>query len=98
MTFIQVWKVADAAGQRDWLRVMHSNIGILRSKPGFVSMTLHVSIDGSRLAVYAQWTSRAALEAAIGDHVAVEAHDVMARIGSSEGDVYEVDEVFLPIS
>jgi hypothetical protein len=31
---------------------MHGNIDLLRAKPGFISMTLHSSVDGKRIAVY----------------------------------------------
>jgi hypothetical protein len=51
VTYVQVWSVADAAGQQQWLRIMRENIHILRAKPGFVTMTLHSSIDGTSLAV-----------------------------------------------
>jgi quinol monooxygenase YgiN len=45
----------------------------VRAKPGFISMTLHPSIDGKRIAVYAQWASPAALDDAIGDPAAMAA-------------------------
>ena len=52
VTFIQIWDVTDAAAQSAWLSIMHGNIDVLRAKPGFISMTLHSSVDGKRIAVY----------------------------------------------
>jgi quinol monooxygenase YgiN len=96
ITFIQIWDVADTAGQRDWLAVMHDNIDLLRAKPGFITMTLHPSIDGKRIAVYAQWASPAALDDAISDPAAIAAHDRMAQIGSPDGTLYNLDCVYGP--
>lgn len=94
VTFIQIWDVPDVAAQSAWLAVMHGNIDLLRAKPGFVSMTLHTSVDGKRIAVYAQWASPAALHDAISDPAAIAAHDRMAQIGTPDGTLYNLDRVY----
>ena len=98
VTFIQIWDVAGAAAQQAWLAVMHDNIDLLRAMPGFITMTLHPSIDGKRIAVYAQWASGAALDHAISDPAAIAAHDRMAQIGTSDGTLYTLDRVYAPIA
>jgi quinol monooxygenase YgiN len=96
VTFIQIWDVADAPAQQAWLAVMHDNIDVLRAKPGFISMTLHSSIDGKRIAVYAQWASQAALDDAINDQAAITAHNRMVQIGTADGTLYTLDRVYPP--
>lgn len=98
VTFDQVWTLAGREAQSRWLEVMHDSVHILQAKPGFVSMTLHSSLDGTRIAVYAQWTSRETLQAAISDPEAVAAHDRMAEIGTSDGSLYIVERVYGPVS
>lgn len=98
VTYVQVWDVAGREAQNRWLDVMHTSIGVLRAKPGFITMTLHRSLDGNRIAVYAQWTSRDTLEAAITDPEAVVAHERMARIGESDGALYTVESVYGPVT
>jgi quinol monooxygenase YgiN len=75
---------------------MHGNIDLLRAKPGFISMTLHSSVDGKRIAVYAQWASHAALHDAISDPAAIAAHDRMAQIGTPDGTLYTLDRAYTP--
>jgi hypothetical protein len=98
VTFIQIWDVADTAAQSAWLAAMHDSIDLLRVKPGFISMTLHSSIDGKRIAVYAQWASRATLDDAISDPAAIAAHDRMAQIGTPDGTLYNLDRVYPPVA
>ena len=98
VTFVQIWEVGGPEGQQRWLAVMHESIHILQRQPGFVTMNLHTSIDGDRIAVYAQWASRETLEAAISDPAAIAAHDRMAKIGSSDGSLYTVESVYGPSS
>jgi quinol monooxygenase YgiN len=98
VTFVQIWEVGGPEAQQRWLAVMHESIHILQRQPGFVTMNLHTSIDGDRIAVYAQWASRETLEAAISDPAAIAAHDRMAKIGSSDGSLYTVESVYGPSS
>jgi quinol monooxygenase YgiN len=96
VTFIQIWDVTDTAAQDAWLAIMHGSIDLLRAKPGFISMTLHSSVDGNRIAVYAQWASQAALHDAISDPAAIAAHDRMAQIGTPDGTLYTIDRAYTP--
>jgi hypothetical protein len=47
VTFIQVWETESASYQEEWLDTMRANIDLLRTKPGFVSMLVHRSLDPS---------------------------------------------------
>ena len=42
----------------------------MRQRPGFISANLHVSLDRTRVANYAQWRSRSDLEAMMSDPAA----------------------------
>jgi quinol monooxygenase YgiN len=97
VTYVQVWELGSREAQNRWLEVMHDSVHILQAKKGFVSMTLHSSLDGTRIAVYAQWTSRETLHAAISDPEAEAAHDRMAEIGTSDGSLYIVERVYGPV-
>ena len=77
---------------------MKGNIGLLRAKPGYVTMGLHPGLDGRQIVVYAQWASAELLKAAVGDPQTVAAHTDLARWSDGEpsGNVYRVDSAFLP--
>jgi quinol monooxygenase YgiN len=98
VTYVQIWELGSREAQNQWLEVMHDSVHILQAKTGFVSMTLHSSLDATRIAVYAQWTSRETLQAAISAPEAVAAHDRMAEIGTSDGSLYTVERVYGPVS
>ncbi len=97
VTFVQIWELRGTDAQTRWLDVMYESIDLLRGKPGFVTMTLHPSLDGKRIAVYAQWNSRQELENAVSDPQAVAAHDRMAQLGESDGSLYTVARVYGPL-
>jgi pimeloyl-ACP methyl ester carboxylesterase/heme-degrading monooxygenase HmoA len=96
VTYVQVWRMSATGNQRRWLETMHSHIGLLTRQPGFLSMSLHASLDGKQTAVYAQWENETSLTAAISSPDAKRSHDEMARWGTPDGSLYGVDSVFLP--
>jgi heme-degrading monooxygenase HmoA len=96
MTFVQIWRVSSEDHQRRLLETMHSRVGFLTKQPGFISMTLHASLDGKQTATYAQWTDEASFMEAIGLPEAKRNHDEMTQWGTSEGTLYRVDSVYLP--
>jgi heme-degrading monooxygenase HmoA len=96
VTYIQVWRMSSADHQRRWLETMHSRIGLLTVQRGFISMSLHASLDGSQTAVYAQWADEASLHAAIRLPEAKRSHDEMTKWGTSDGSLYRVESVYLP--
>jgi pimeloyl-ACP methyl ester carboxylesterase/heme-degrading monooxygenase HmoA len=96
VTYVQVWRMSATGNQQRWLETMHSRIGLLTRQPGFLSMSLHASLDGKQTAVYAQWQNETSLTAAVNLPEAKRSHDEMARWGTPDGSLYGVDSVFLP--
>jgi heme-degrading monooxygenase HmoA len=54
----------DVAKQGEALALMTERARFMARQPGFVSITLHRSLDGRRIVNYVQWQSRDLLEAA----------------------------------
>jgi len=54
-TFINVFTVEPANQQRLVDLLAHATVVPVRHAPGFASATLHRSIDGTRVTMYAQW-------------------------------------------
>jgi heme-degrading monooxygenase HmoA len=50
--------------QTEVMELMEERARYMATQPGFVSISLHRSEDGSRLVNYVQWTNRQKLEAA----------------------------------
>lgn len=96
ISFIQVWTMPDPTHQQRWLQTMHERIGVMIPQPGFVSMTLHSSLDGTGTVVYAQWCSQEELEMAINQPQAKDGHQALAQWGESAGTVYHTDSVYTP--
>ncbi len=95
VTYVQIWRMNSAQDQPRWLETMHSRIGLLTVQPGFLSMTLHTSLDGRQTAAYAQWSDEASLTVAINLPEAKGSHDEMAQWGTPEGSLYRVESVYL---
>jgi pimeloyl-ACP methyl ester carboxylesterase/heme-degrading monooxygenase HmoA len=94
-TFIQLWRMRSAEEQQAWLDVMNRNIHLLQVQPGFRSMSLHPSLDGRNIIVYAQWDSAEELKAAV-DRPEVQAARVeLDRRGEPDGALFGVDSVHL---
>jgi heme-degrading monooxygenase HmoA len=54
--------------QSEVLEVMTERARFMATQPGFVSISLHRSEDGSHIVNYVQWTNRSKLEAAHHSH------------------------------
>jgi heme-degrading monooxygenase HmoA len=55
---------AEADKQAEALALMTERARFMAAQPGFVSISLHRSLDGRRIVNYVQWTSREELQAA----------------------------------
>src|SRR3546814_20499175 len=55
---------AEPEKQADALSLMTERARFMAQQPGFVSISLHRSLDGRRIVNYVQWESRALLESA----------------------------------
>jgi quinol monooxygenase YgiN len=98
VTLINVFEVAPADQQRLVDLLTRATDGIVNQAPGFISSTLHRSLDGTKVAMYARWRS-------IGDYQAMRA-DIRPRalleealsIAKFEPGIYEVVRRFLPMA
>ena len=97
VTLINVFTVAPEDQQRLVDVLVEATQAVMRKQPGFVSANIHKSLDGTRVANYAQWRSREAFEAMLGDQEAAGHMGEAARITENfEPHLYEVtfvDEV-----
>jgi pimeloyl-ACP methyl ester carboxylesterase/quinol monooxygenase YgiN len=92
-TFIQLWQMPSADEQHSWLETMRRNIHLLQVQPGFASMSLHLSLDGRNVVVYAQWDSEEALKAAVDRPEVKAARLELDSHGVPEGALYSTEFV-----
>ena len=94
VTLINVFTVAPEDQQRLVDVLVEATQAVMRKQPGFVSANIHKSLDGTRVANYAQWRSKEAFEAMLRDREAAEHMGEAARIAESfEPHLYEVSFV-----
>jgi quinol monooxygenase YgiN len=94
VTLINVFTVAPEDQQRLVDVLVEATQAVMRKQPGFVSADIHKSLDGTRVANYAQWRSREVFEAMLRDREATEHMGEAARIAESvEPHLYEVSFV-----
>jgi heme-degrading monooxygenase HmoA len=97
VTLINVFTVAPEDQQRLVEVLVDATQAVMRKQPGFISANIHRSLDGARVTNYAQWRSREAFEAMLGDREAAEHMGQAATIAERfEPHLYEVtfvDEV-----
>jgi heme-degrading monooxygenase HmoA len=94
VTLINVFTVAPE-DQRSLVDVLvEATRAVMRNKEGFISANIHRSLDGTRVTNYAQWRTKEAFEAMLGDREAGEHMGEAARIAESfEPHIYEVSFV-----
>ena len=95
-TFIQLWRMPSADEQQEWLNAMHRNLHLLQLQPGYRTMSLHPSLDGRNVIVYAQWDSKEDLIAAVERPEVKAARNELDSHGEPEGAIYTVDSVAVP--
>ena len=80
--------------QNELLRLMTERARFMATQPGFISISLHRSLDGKRIVNYVQWASREQLIAA---HHTPEFRDKWPQVGRVAEDIelalYEVAHV-----
>ena len=67
ITVINVFTVESPEQQQRIVDYLVENLEVPKRQPGFISASLHKSLDGKRVVNYVQWRSQEALEAAIKD-------------------------------
>jgi heme-degrading monooxygenase HmoA len=94
VTLINFFTVAPEDQQRLVDVLVEATQVVMRKQPGFVSANIHKSLDGTRVANYAQWRSKEAFEAMLRDRAAAEHMGEAARIAERfEPHLYEVSFV-----
>jgi pimeloyl-ACP methyl ester carboxylesterase/heme-degrading monooxygenase HmoA len=94
VAFIQVWKTPNPDDQQQLLQIMKTKMGMFKHLPGFISMSLHPSLDGTQLAVYAQWRSQEDFEAAVANNPqAQEERREFTKYGEHSGTLYTLAAV-----
>jgi quinol monooxygenase YgiN len=96
ITLINVFTV-DPAKQDELVDLLaRATEASVRHAPGFISAKLHRSLDGTKVAMYAQWQSRAAYQAMRGDASSRPYLERALAIATFEPGMYEVVQTFLP--
>jgi heme-degrading monooxygenase HmoA len=94
VTLINVFTVAPEDQQRLVDVLVDATQAVMNKQPGFVSANIHRSLDGTRVTNYAQWRSREAFEAMLGNREAAEHIGEAARVAEKfEPHLYEVSFV-----
>jgi len=85
---------AEEGKQDELLALMSERARFMTRQPGFVSISLHRSLDGTRIVNYVQWASREQLVAA---HHSPEFREKWSQVGELSEDIglnlYDVAEV-----
>ena len=96
VTLINVFTV-DPAKQDELIHLLtQATEASVRHAPGFISATLHRSLDGTKVAMYAQWQSREAYQAMRGDPGSRAYLERALAIATFEAGMYGVVQTFLP--
>ncbi len=85
---------AEPGKQAEALSLMAERARFMQRQPGFISISLHRSLDGRRIVNYVQWESRDLLQAA---HKSPEFRKAWGQFGKLTDDIdphlYEVAEI-----
>ena len=94
VTQITTAEVGDGQHQDELLRLITERARFMATQPGFISISLHRSLDGKRVVNYVQWASREQLAAA---HHTPEFRAKWPQVGNAAEDIepalYEVVHV-----
>ena len=97
VTLINVFTVDPANQERLVDLLARATDGFVSRAPGFVSSTLHRSVDGTKVAMYAQWRSAEDYQAMRRDPGPLPVLQEALTIAKFEPGMYEIVRTFLPI-
>jgi quinol monooxygenase YgiN len=96
LTLINIFTV-EPAKQRELVDLLiRATQTSVRHVTGFVSASVHRSLDGTKVAMYAQWRSVEDYQAMRRDPVASPYLDQALALAKFEAGMYEVVEIFTP--
>ncbi len=90
VTLINVFTVAPENQQRLVDLLVEATEAVMSRLPGYVSASIHKSLDGSRVTNYAQWRSREAFEAMLRNPEAAPHMQAAAKLATFEPHLYQV--------
>jgi quinol monooxygenase YgiN len=96
VTFINVFTVDPNNQQRLIDLLSRATEASVRYAPGFISASLHRSIDGTKVTMYAQWRSLEDYQAMRSDPAPLPYLQEALTISTFDPGMYEVIETFLP--
>jgi quinol monooxygenase YgiN len=94
VTFINTFKVEPANQARLIDLLVRITETFVRQAPGFISASLHRSLDGTRVTMYSQWRTIADYEAMRKDPAPLPYLQEALTIATFEPGMYEVVETF----
>ena len=98
LTLINVFQVAPANQQQLVDLLTRATDGIVNTAPGFITSTLHRSLDGTKVAMYSRWRSNDDYQAMRGDPRPRALLQEALSIATFEPGIYEVVQTFLPVN
>lgn len=90
VTLVNVFAVAPENQQRLVDLLVEATETVMSKQPGYVSASIHKSLDGTRVTNYAQWRSREDFEAIFSNPEAQAHMREAERIAAAEPGLYEV--------
>jgi quinol monooxygenase YgiN len=90
VTLINVFTIEPQQQQRLVDVLVTATETVIGKQPGFVSANIHKSLDGTRVANYAQWRSREDFEAMLANPAAAAHMREAATIATFDAHLYEV--------
>ena len=93
MTLVNVFTV-EPANQRQLVQLLARATETIRHAPGFISASLHRSLDGTKVTMYAQWRSVADYQAMRENPTAPPYLQQALAIAKFYPGMYEVAEMF----
>ena len=97
VTLINVFTVDPTNQQRLVELLTHATEVSVRHASGFVSASLHRSLDGTKVTMYAQWRSVEDYQAMRQDQAALPFPQEALTIATFEPGMYEVVQTFAPL-
>ena len=95
ITLINILTVAPARQQELVDKLDRATQTVMTRQPGFISANIHASVDGRKVANYAQWRSQEDFERMQKDpEAAAHIKEIGAMVEKFEPALYEVSSVF----
>lgn len=89
VTLINVFTV-EPQNQQRVVDILEATKQVMQHVPGYVSASIHKSLDGVRVANYAQWESQETFEAMFHDPSVKEHMDELLKISTAAPHLYEL--------